>query len=61
MPNCCFIILKGECEVVYANVLDTPSIRDFKKYKRHNSKATRVEELSLKENFHDSEEPISSA
>ena len=47
--------------MVYANVLDTPSIRDFKKYKRHNSKATRVDELSLKENFHDSEEPISSA
>ncbi len=30
----CYIVLKGECQVVYANVLDTPSIRDFKKYKQ---------------------------
>lgn len=52
VPNSCFIILKGECEVVYANVLDTPSIRDFKKYRRHNSRHTR-EESSLKENLQD--------
>lgn len=46
--------------MVYANVLDTPSIRDFKKYKRHNSRATR-EELSLKENLQYVEEPMMSS